>query len=331
MVLLGTLNAQEKYWIYGSIEANTGNIQLLPIGNESFYPNKSVFNSHKIIRNRFELQIDMSYPYAFKIGLRRTNGFDYISDMFLIQEENQKIICNKDSIWETPIILSINSNKSINKKFNKQIVEFSLLKTITDSALLEYTKKYPNSYLPLWILIDKFTKNGYKFIFSSIFNNLSLNVRSSYSGKILSTKMNNSKKIQVGSIFPNINVYDSKTYFDLSDEIKNNKIYLIDFWYTSCGPCIAQFGALKELYNKFHMRGFEIIGISRSDYKDISSWRSLILKHQLKWKNYIDLNGKICNNFYIELFPTNFLLDSNGKIISRDIDIAELETILMKL
>ena len=45
------------------------------------------------------------------------------------------------------------------------------------------------------------------------------------------------------------------------------KVVLIEFWSTTCGPCIGEMPEVKAVYDQHHSEGFEIIGISLDDKK----------------------------------------------------------------
>ena len=84
----------------------------------------------------------------------------------------------------------------------------------------------------------------------------------------------------------------------------------------------------KELYEKYKDKNFSIISISTDRTQDIENWKKVIAKNNITWQNLLDENGNISKKYSINKFPTNFLLDSEGKIIKRDIPQEELEKFL---
>src|SRR5260221_342289 len=47
------------------------------------------------------------------------------------------------------------------------------------------------------------------------------------------------------------------------------KVVLVEFWSTSCGPCVAEMPSVKAAYQKFHDRGFEVVGINLDDKESV--------------------------------------------------------------
>src|SRR6476659_1884569 len=47
------------------------------------------------------------------------------------------------------------------------------------------------------------------------------------------------------------------------------KVVLLDFWATRCPPCVEELPKILAIYNKFHEKGLEIIGISTDESKEI--------------------------------------------------------------
>ena len=56
---------------------------------------------------------------------------------------------------------------------------------------------------------------------------------------------------------------------------KGKKNYvLIDFWASWCGPCCREMPNIKEAYDKYHKKGFQIVGVSL-DFK-ADAWKRAI-------------------------------------------------------
>ena len=91
------------------------------------------------------------------------------------------------------------------------------------------------------------------------------------------------------------------------------KVILVDFWATWCGPCVAEVPAIKKVYDEFHARGFEIVGISLDDDKD--TLIHFAKEHEMTWPQYFDgkhWNNDISSRFGINAVPTQWLVDKHG-------------------
>ena len=106
----------------------------------------------------------------------------------------------------------------------------------------------------------------------------------------------------------------------LSDYIGKSDYIYIDFWASWCGPCIAEMPLLKEIYKKYKIKGFEIIGISLDT--DKKSWINALNKIKVLWVqlcNFEGLQSKLAEDYYIKEIPYGILLDKEGIIIETNI------------
>jgi thiol-disulfide isomerase/thioredoxin len=104
----------------------------------------------------------------------------------------------------------------------------------------------------------------------------------------------------------------------ISELVGEGKWVLVDFWASWCGPCRAEMPNVLEAYNKYHEKGFEVLGISFDQKKD--AWVKAIEQIKMPWMQLSDLKGWQCAAapaYKIDAIPDNILIDPQGKIIDR--------------
>lgn len=140
----------------------------------------------------------------------------------------------------------------------------------------------------------------------------------------------NDSKLVPGQIAPTFQLASiDGEEISLTNILRSNDRILIDFWASWCGPCIASFPALKEMYEAFHEQGFTIIGVSidRTD----EAWMQKSEELELPWVNLgenLGFDGPTPRKFGVQFIPKTYLLDSEGCIVQKDLETSQLKTVL---
>lgn len=136
------------------------------------------------------------------------------------------------------------------------------------------------------------------------------------------------RELKFGSPVFNFELPNQKDFLFNTSTLKG-KWFLIDFWSSWCTPCREQLPALKEIYNLYKNRNFEIIGVSLDKSK--SNWIKALDKENLEWINVIENNeflGKVAKKYSVFAIPSNFLINPSGKIVAKNILPEDLKKIL---
>lgn len=112
------------------------------------------------------------------------------------------------------------------------------------------------------------------------------------------------------------------------------KVVLVNFWATSCAPCVKEMPAIIATDEKFRARGYETLAIAMS-YDPPAFVAKFAESRQLPFAVAIDNTGAIARYFGdVRLTPTTFLIDKRGRIVKRYVgepDFAALHMLIEKL
>ena len=129
------------------------------------------------------------------------------------------------------------------------------------------------------------------------------------------------KKRSAGTMFTDLTMNDTEgKERKLSEWVGKGNYVLVDFWASWCGPCRAEMPNVVAAYEKYHAKGFDVVGVSFDQKED--AWKKAIEQIGMKWHNISDLKGWQCaasEAYGISSIPSNILVDGEGKIVASDL------------
>jgi thiol-disulfide isomerase/thioredoxin len=184
-------------------------------------------------------------------------------------------------------------------------------KNIAESII----RQNPSSFASV-MLLDDICRDLSLPELEQLYGSLSPKFKNGYFAQSIEDNISGRKQSAIGSTVNDFTLNDPQNNPMKFSSLKG-KYVLIDFWGSWCGPCHVAFPRLKELYSKYHDKGFEILGIATESNTD--AWKKDIVKSELPWLQMVDDKAiKVSQKqFAVTEYPTTVLIDPNGKIIGR--------------
>lgn len=150
--------------------------------------------------------------------------------------------------------------------------------------------------------------------------------------KNVARKLAGMEKRGVGKRYIDLAMADTEGVMHRISEYVGNGYLLVDFWASWCGPCRRELPNVKRAYEKYHEKGFDVLGISFDTKKE--AWVKAVKDLGLTWHHISDLKGwesEAAKQYAVTGIPCTILLDSNGQIVASNLYGEKLDAILSEL
>ena len=168
-------------------------------------------------------------------------------------------------------------------------------------------------------------------VLDSVLMGVPEDAKNSQDVKLLTERVNALKRVAIGQPVLDLNQKDTLGNDVNLVSLLGTGYTLVDFWASWCGPCRAQNPALVQVYQDFHLAGFEVVGVAFDD--DYGKWMDAIHNDGLTWPQMTDLQGwsnSASKLYSIRAIPQNVLIGPDQTIVARNLEPDALRTYLME-
>jgi len=113
----------------------------------------------------------------------------------------------------------------------------------------------------------------------------------------------------------NFNLKDTQNTNRSYEELKGEKLTVIDFWATWCKPCLKAIPELNTIYDQFKDKGVAVIGINCDGPRSIAKVGPMSQSLQIRYPVLIDIDATVKTQLNLSAFPTLILVNTKGKVV----------------
>ncbi|WP_418636237.1 redoxin domain-containing protein [Winogradskyella sp.] len=310
-----------------------------------------------IVNEQFTFEGEMQTPSLYNITVNSIPG----KLPFMLENSEINININKGRILSSEITGSKSQKKFETYKTGLNNIEKEILPVRTamrNARLQKNTAKQDSILKRLEVLNNKKTQYTLDFIDSNkdnffslfiigeelkktnldiekymeAFNNLSSTVQTSRDGVAAKLRLEKlyraytkTTSLEIGKVAPNFEAPNADGEMVALNDLKG-KVTIIDFWAAWCGPCRRENPNVVKIYNEYHSKGLEIIGVSldgsRGQKDPKKAWLDAVKKDKLTWPqvSYLQyFNDPVAQLYNINSIPATYVLDKDGKIAAKNL------------
>lgn len=338
LVVSSCQSANDEYSIKGTIAGvTTGKVYLQKLVDGQ----PQSIDTTDVVDGKFAFKGKMEMP---DLRFLRLNEQDYFAQFFL---DNSKmvVVANKDSLRGTKITGSptqdvfqiyISEMERLNKEVmalqgkyqnamstgntgeaEKAKIDYQAMIDNNKVYTKNFIKEHPNSVVSPFIVLSQMAEQLTDAELEAITSSFAPEIAGSEYVVKLNEMVTEKRKTGIGAIAPDFTMNNTEDQPVQLSSLRG-KIVLVDFWASWCGPCRQENPNVVNLYNQYHDKGFEIIGVSLDRTKE--DWIKGIKDDNLSWIHVSDLQywqNSAARLYGVNSIPQSYLLDKDGVIIGK--------------